>query len=67
MVRAAKAGIVDWDGITRTAFYSPRLREMLGYAPEADTSGWPEYFDLVHPEDKARVLEAFQKHIKGRG
>jgi PAS domain S-box-containing protein len=63
VVRAAKAGIVDFDAIARTAYYSPRLREMLGYAPDADTSSWPDYFEMIHPEDRGRVAAEFRKHI----
>ena len=63
VVRAAKAGIVDFDAIARTAYYSPRLREMLGHAPDEDTSGWPDYFDMIHPEDRQRVAAEFRKHI----
>lgn len=67
VVRAAKAGIVDWDGVNRTAFYSPRLRELLGYSMDTDTSAWPDYFDIIHPEDAKRVQKAFADHIKGKG
>ncbi|HYW55973.1 MAG TPA: PAS domain-containing protein [Polaromonas sp.] len=63
VVRAAKAGIVDFDAIARTGYYSPRLREILGHAPDADTSAWPDYFDMIHPDDKGRVASEFRKHI----
>jgi PAS domain S-box-containing protein len=66
VVRAAKAGIVDWDGTTRTAYYSSRLKELLGYPGDADTSGWPDYFDMVHPDDTARVHAAFRAHVLAR-
>ncbi|MBM3221395.1 MAG: PAS domain S-box protein [Candidatus Rokubacteria bacterium] len=66
VVRAAKAGIVDWDGTTRTAYYSSRLKELLGYPGDADTSGWPDYFDMVHPDDKTRVHGAFRAHVLAR-
>jgi len=67
VVRASKAGIIDWDGLTRTVFYSPRLRELLGYTADADTSAWPDYFEIVHPDDAKRVQQAFSNHIIGRG
>ena len=67
IVRAANVGILDWDGIKRTVYYSPRFREILRYPPDADTSGWPDYFDLVHPEDKERVHRSFREHIRGGG
>jgi PAS domain S-box-containing protein len=65
VVRAANVGILDWDGVTRTAYYSPRFKEMLRHPRDADTSGWPDYFDLVHPEDVERVRGRFRDHIFG--
>ena len=67
VVRAGNVGILDWDGLTRTAYYSPRLKEILGYAPEADTGGWPDYFDRVHPEDRTWVYKRFREHIMDQG
>src|SRR5262245_31160268 len=66
VVRAARLGIVDWDGVKRSAWYSPRFKDILRYPPEADTSGWPDYFDMVHADDRARVEAAFREHILGR-
>ena len=63
VVHAAKVGILDWDGVHRTAYYSPRFKEILGHPPEADTAGWPDYFELVHPEDRERVHARFREHI----
>ena len=32
VVRAGNAGILDWDGLTRTVYYSPRFKEKIGRA-----------------------------------
>jgi PAS domain S-box-containing protein len=66
VVRAARAGIVDWNGLTRTAYYSPRLREILGYPSGTDTSKWPDYFEMIHSEDSRRVAAAFKKHVTAK-
>ncbi|HJV11016.1 MAG TPA: PAS domain S-box protein, partial [Burkholderiales bacterium] len=63
VVHAAKVGILDWDGVRRSAYYSPRFKEILRYPPDADTSGWPDYFELIHPEDRDRVKKSFRNHI----
>ena len=66
VVRAGQSGIIDWDARTMRAWYSGRFKEMLGYALDADTSGWPDFFDMIHPEDKPRVYGAFVFHLKGK-
>jgi PAS domain S-box-containing protein len=68
VVRGARVGIVDWDGRTHETYYSPRFREILGHAPDADTSAWPDYFKvLIHPEDRERVTRRWTKFIMGKG
>jgi PAS domain S-box-containing protein len=68
VVSAARVGIVDWDGRTHATFYSPRFREILGYAPDADTSAWPDYFrGLIHPEDRERITSRWRAFILGKG
>jgi len=68
VVRAARAGIVDWDGRTHATYYSPRFREILGHPPDADTSAWPDYFKaLIHPDDRERVIARFREYIRGSG
>ncbi len=63
VVRAGNIGCLDWDGRTHATFYSPRFKEILGYPVDADTRGWPDYFDTVHPEDRPRVHGRFKEHI----
>jgi len=63
LVQSSKLGMLDWDAATRTAYYSPRFKEILGYPADADTTGWPDYFDLVHPEDAPRVRGRFREHV----
>jgi PAS domain S-box-containing protein len=68
VVRGARVGIVDWDGRTHETYYSPRFRQILGHAPDADTSAWPDYFKvLIHPEDRERVTKRWVKFIMGKG
>jgi PAS domain S-box-containing protein len=68
VVRGARVGIVDWDGVTHETYYSPIFREIRGYAPDADTSGWPDYFRvMIHPDDRERITRRWITFIKGRG
>lgn len=66
VVRAARLGIVDWDGVRRIAWYSPRFKEILRYPADADTAQWPDYWDMVHPEDRERVQGRFRDHVQDR-
>jgi PAS domain S-box-containing protein len=51
-------------GVEAPAEYmSPRIQELLGYTPEewiADPSLWPR---ILHPEDRDRVLAAWERHM----
>lgn len=68
VVRAARVGIVDWDGHTHATWYSPRFREIRGFSPDADTAGWPDYFKvMIHPEDRERITRRWVAFIKGEG
>jgi len=68
VVRGARVGIVDWDGHTHETYYSPHLREILGYAADADTADWPDYFKvMIHPDDRERVARRWVAFIKGKG
>ncbi|HEY8359322.1 MAG TPA: PAS domain-containing protein, partial [Ramlibacter sp.] len=68
VVRGARVGMVDWDGITHETYYSPRFREIRGYAPDADTTDWPDYFRvMIHPEERERVTRRWVTFIKGHG
>ena len=67
LMRAANVGILDWDGINRTVYYSPRFKEILRYPPDADTSRWPDFWDMVHPDDRERSRTIFRNHILGAG
>ncbi len=68
VVRGGRVGMVDWDGKTHETYYSPRFREIRGYAPDADTSAWPDYFKaMIHPDDRERVIKRWVPFIRGKG
>jgi PAS domain S-box-containing protein len=66
LVRATQAGFYQWDRGSETVTYSGRLKEMLGYAPDADTSGWPPFPEFVHPEDREKRYKLFQSGARDR-
>jgi len=64
VVQASKTGIIDWDGNTRTGWYSDQFRELLGSRADADLSDWV-FFDAVHPEDREALRAAVVSTLKG--
>jgi CheY-like chemotaxis protein/PAS domain-containing protein len=66
LVRATRAGFYQWERGSRSGIYSGRLKEMLGYAPDHDTSAWPPFSELIHPEDRERRVSLFQDGVRDR-
>jgi PAS domain S-box-containing protein len=65
-LRGATDGIWDWDLVAGKACYSPRWKEMLGYAEEeiGDTLG--EWETRLHPEDRDRAFATLQEYLTGK-
>jgi PAS domain S-box-containing protein len=54
---AATDSLFDWNMKTGQQYFSPRYYTLVGYTP-AEMPAWK---DLLHPDDKARVLAATQE------
>ncbi len=61
--RGANDGLWDWDLGTDEVHFSPRWKAMLGYAEDAVGTKSGDWFDRVHPEDRARVEGAITRHL----
>lgn len=66
LVRSTRAGIYDLDTTRELTTWSVRLKEMLGHAAEADTSGWPGLQEFIHPDDRAEVQRSFEEQMNDR-
>jgi PAS domain S-box-containing protein len=55
--------ILEADGTIR--YQSPSIERILGYKPEYLAG--KNAFDLVHPDDRARVMAIFREHLPVRG
>jgi CheY-like chemotaxis protein/PAS domain-containing protein len=67
LARATQAGFFEWERHHNVARYSERLKEMLGYASDADTSAWPPFHQFIHPDDREQRVRLFQEGARSRG
>jgi diguanylate cyclase (GGDEF)-like protein/PAS domain S-box-containing protein len=63
--RGANDGLWDWDINRGTIYYSPRWKEMLGYAPDEVGTTPDEWVQRIHPDDAPRVRGELQSHLAG--
>ena len=60
----ANDGIWDWNIQTGEIYYSPRLRELLGYEEGEMGNTFKSFDNLLHPDDRGRALAEVQTHLK---
>jgi PAS domain S-box-containing protein len=65
-VRGSNDGIYDWDIANNTLYWSPRLKELLGYADDELEVGFDTFISFLHPDDRERVEAALEAHLKDR-
>jgi PAS domain S-box-containing protein len=57
-------GVWDYDLVKGEIFLSQRSKELLGYDPDAPIDARIRE-SLVHPDDRSRVAETMERHLKG--
>lgn len=62
-VRGSNAGLWDWEIQTGYVFYSPYLKNMLGYTDKELPNNIEAFQERLHPEDSVRVNDAINEHI----
>ena len=63
---AVNDGLWDWDILTGYEYIAPRWKAILGYEDEEVPNLKSAFYDLLHPEDKAAVIEATRAHLEER-
>lgn len=64
VLAAAKMGVMEWDVATQSIRWSPECLEILGARSTRGT--FDDYFSLIHPEDRDRVLSEIAKVVTVR-
>ncbi len=62
---AANDGLWHWDIANDKVRFSPRWKELLGYAEHEIENNINEWVDRIHPEERERVLSALRAHLEG--
>jgi PAS domain S-box-containing protein len=62
----ADLGMWDWTIPTNRNIYDTRWARMLGYSLDELEPNYFTWEELVHPEDRARVVGALKAHVEGK-
>ncbi len=65
-VRGSTDGIWDWNILTNEVFYSPRLKELVGYSEEEFPNVFASFESRLHPDDHDWVLREVDAHLRHR-
>ncbi|MCE5228409.1 PAS domain S-box protein [bacterium] len=65
-MRGANDGLWDWNIQTDEVYYSPRCKEMMGYADDEMPNNLDAWKRVVHPDDMGRPLTLARDVIAGR-
>lgn len=64
-VKGSNDGIWDWNLKTDDLYISPKWKEQLGYKDKELKNEFKTFENLLHPEDKERVLDFANRYLKG--
>ncbi len=63
---AGDLGHWEYDLRTKRVFFSERFKTMLGYGPGEVADLWGTWNDLLHPEDRSRVINSYSEVLAMR-
>ncbi len=66
VMRGTNDGMWDWDIRTDHIYFSPRWKEMLGYADGDIENRIDTWRSLIHPDDRERVERDLESYLAGR-
>lgn len=58
-------GLWDWNAVTNKVHFSPRWKQMLGFADEDIRDELSEWESRIHPEDRDKVFNDLNLHLQG--
>lgn len=66
-VRGSTDGLWDWNVTTNAVYYSPRFKELLGFADQDLENVFASFESRLHPEDHERILLSLRAHLEHQG
>jgi len=63
-VRGSTDGIWDWDVRTNEVFYSPRMKELIGYCDDEFPNVFASFESRLHLDDHDWVMHALNDHLR---
>lgn len=66
VAEATNDAIWDWDVQNHRVDFSPRWKDLRGYRHDELSDREEEWSESIHPDDRARVMEAVQQHFDGK-
>jgi PAS domain S-box-containing protein len=67
VVRGAGVGIFDQDLRSDKLYLSPRWKELFGYGQDELDDNFQQWRDLIHPDDRARILKLRADLLASKG
>lgn len=64
-LKATNDGIWEWNLREHFLYYSPRWKEIIGFADETLTNEPSEWFERIHPDDVLAVEGVIASHLAG--
>lgn len=64
-VNGSQDGIWDWDIRNNRLFLSSKWKEMIGYAADELPDEFSTFEELLHPDDRERVMGEIDRYLKG--
>jgi PAS domain S-box-containing protein len=65
-VQGSNDGIWDWDILSDSLYWSPRFKELLGYAVDELDAVFETFESHLHPDDTEPTFAAIEAHLKDR-
>ncbi|ACH39502.1 response receiver sensor histidine kinase response regulator, PAS domain-containing [Citrifermentans bemidjiense Bem] len=65
-VRGTTDGLWDWNVVTGECYFSPRWKELLGFADDELENRVDTFYSRLHPDDMAVAQEALESHLSGK-